>query len=173
MPRHLILIGLPGAGKTTVGRLVAARLDTHCTDIDPIIERATGMTIAELFEEDGEAAFRAREHLAVLQSLGLPPHVVTPGGGWAAQPGNLDEVADRALVIHLVVDPMVAAVRLGADAAARPLLATDPAGRLEALATERAPWYAKAHAMVDVSGQTAGSAALAVLALARAHAGWS
>lgn len=105
MPRHLFLIGLPGAGKTTTGRLVAARLDTHCTDIDPIIERATGMTIAELFEEEGEAAFRTREHLAVLQALGLPPHVVTPGGGWAVQPGNLAEVRDRALVIHLAVDP--------------------------------------------------------------------
>lgn len=172
MPRHLLLIGLPGAGKTTTGRLVAARLDTHCTDIDPIIERAAGMSIAELFEEEGEATFRAREHLAVLQSLGLPPHVVTPGGGWAVQPGNLDEVADRALVIHLAVDPAVAAARLGAEARLRPLLAADPVHRLETFATERAPWYRKAHATVEVSQQTAQSAAAAVLELARTQAGW-
>ncbi len=173
MPRHLLLIGLPGAGKTTIGRLVADQLDTHCTDIDPIIERATGMTIAGLFAEEGEAAFRTREHLAVLQSLGLPPHVVTPGGGWAAQPGNLAEVSDRALVIHLAVDPAVAARRLAATAATRPLLAGDPAGRLVTLAAERAPWYRQAPATVDVSDLTADAAADAVLALARATAGWS
>ncbi|MSR03828.1 MAG: shikimate kinase [Gemmatimonadetes bacterium] len=172
MPRHLILIGLPGVGKTTIGHLVADQLDTHCTDIDPIIERATGMTIAELFGEEGEATFRAREHLAVLQSLGLPPHVVTPGGGWAVQPGNLDEVADRAWVIHLAVDPAVAAARLGAEARLRPLLAADPVRRLETLATERAPWYRKAHATVDVSQQTAQAAAAAVLELARTQADW-
>ncbi len=172
MPRHIFLIGLPGAGKTTTGRLVAARLDTHCTDIDPIIERATGMTIAELFEEEGEAAFRTREHLAVLQSLGLPPHVVTPGGGWAVQPGNLDEVSDRVFAIHLAVDPTVAGLRLAAAASARPLLAGDPVGRLETLGAERAPWYRKAHATVDVSRQTAEAAAEAVLALARTRAGW-
>lgn len=173
MPRPLFLIGLPGAGKTTTGRLVAARLDTHCTDIDPIIERATGMTIAELFEAEGEPAFRTREHLAVLQSLGLPPHVVTPGGGWAAQPGNLEEIAGRILAIYLAVDPAVAAGRLVADSNARPLLAGDPVGRLKTLAAERAPWYRKAHATVDVSHQTAEAAAEAVLALARTRAGWS
>ncbi len=173
MPRHLILIGLPGAGKTTIGRLVAGRLDTHCTDVDPIIERATGMTIAELFAEEGEAAFRTREHLAVLQSLGMPPHVVTPGGGWAVQPGNLAEVSDRAVVIHLAVDPVVAARRLAGDAIARPLLAGDPTGRLTALAAERAVWYGKAHAVVEVSELNPDATAEAVVQLARARAGWS
>ena len=172
MPRHLVLIGLPGAGKTTTGRLVAARLETHCTDIDPVIERATGMTIAELFEEEGEAAFRAREQLAVLQSLGLPPHVVTPGGGWAVQPGNLAEVANRVFAIHLAVDPAVAAVRLSADANTRPLLAGDPVRRLQTLAADRAPWYRQAPVTVDVSHLTADAAADAVLELARARAGW-
>src|SRR5690606_22936826 len=87
MPRHLLLIGLPGAGKSTAGRLLAERLGTHCTDIDPMIERATGRSVAELFEEEGEESFRDREHLAVVQALALPPHVVAPGGGWAARPG--------------------------------------------------------------------------------------
>ena len=94
--RHLVLIGLPGAGKSTVGRLLAERLETHWTDIDPVIERATGLSIAELFAEEGEAAFRAREHQAVIEALLLPPHVVTPGGGWAAEPGNLEALGDRA-----------------------------------------------------------------------------
>ena len=170
--RHLILIGLPGAGKTTVGGLLAQRLGTHHTDIDPIIERATGLTIVELFAEEGEPAFRDREHRAVVQSLGLPPHVVTPGGGWSAMPGQLDEVRDRVVPIHLAVDPDVAATRLAGDTS-RPLLAgPDLPGRLAALARERAPWYRSARAAIDVSEKSAAEVADLLVAVAKAEAGW-
>jgi shikimate kinase len=170
--RHLVLIGLPGAGKTTVGRLLAERLDTHWTDIDPILERATGLSISELFLEEGEPAFREREHRAVLQALGLPPHVISPGGGWAAVPGQLDAVKEQAVPVHLAVDPAVAAVRLSDDRS-RPLLAgSDLSGRLAELARERAPWYQSAPVAIDVSAKSADQVADLLLSVARERAGW-
>lgn len=171
MKRHLILVGLPGAGKSTVGRLLADRLGTHCTDIDPNIERATGLTIAELFAEEGEAAFRVREHRAVLEALVLPPHVVAPGGGWAAQSGNLAATAPRAVAVHLAVTPAEAARRLG-GAGTRPLLAPDPLRRLLDLDAERRAAYQRADLAIDVTGRPAEEVADLLLDLARAKAGW-
>lgn len=174
MPKqHVILVGLPGAGKSTVGRLLAERLDTHCTDIDPMIVRATGMTVAELFAEEGEPAFRDRERRAVLQSLGLPPHIVAPGGGWAAEPGNLEVIANIALTIWLAINPATAAGRL-ADDQSRPLLAVgDRAEALADLARRREPFYRRAAARIDVNELTAAEAADRLLAVVRERAGWS
>jgi shikimate kinase len=167
-----VLVGLPGAGKSTVGRLAAARLGTHCTDPDPMIERATGLSVAELFADEGEAGFRARERRAVLEALELPPHVIAPGAGWAAEPGNLDTVAGAAFVIHLQVEPEVAAGRLAGESE-RPLLSGgDPKGRLQSLAGRRMPYYRRAAAEIDVSGLAPETAADAVVALARKQAGW-
>ncbi len=173
MRRHLLLIGLPGAGKSTVGRLLAERLGSHCTDIDPILERATGLTVAELFAEEGEPSFRVREHRAVLEALGLPPHVVAPGGGWAVEPGQLEEAvaAGRPIPIHLAVDPAVAAARL-AGGPSRPLLAGDPRSRLTALAAHRRPFYQRAPVEVDVSDRSPAEVADLLVAIARSEAGW-
>lgn len=170
MRMHLVLVGLSGAGKSTVGPLLARRLDTHFTDIDLVIERATGLTVAELFAEEGEARFRARERQAVRDAFLLPPHVIAPGGGWAAQPGSLDDAAERALVVYLAVPPAVAAARLGDDAG-RPLLAGDPTGRLQALLGEREPWYRRSGPAVD-AGLEPEAVADRLLELARREAGW-
>lgn len=173
MRKHLVLIGLPGAGKSTAGRLLAERLGTHCTDVDPMIERATGMTVAELFAEEGEPAFRDRERRAVLQAIGLPPHVITPGGGWAAEPGNLEAIAGIAVTVWLAIDPAIAAERLTGDRS-RPLLdGGDRHDRLAGLAARRDPFYRKASASVDVNGLSAAQAADRLLAVARERAGWA
>ncbi|MBM4188970.1 MAG: shikimate kinase [Gemmatimonadetes bacterium] len=172
MRRHLVLVGLPGAGKSTAGRLLAARLDSHLSDIDLVLVRATGLSVAEQIAEAGEADFRAREHQAVVEALGLPPHVIAPGGGWAARPGRLATLGEGSLAVHLDVAPAVAAARLAADPIARPLLAGDLGGRLEQLALDRAPWYRAAPVTIDVTGRTAAEVADLLLEVAKSRAGW-
>ena len=109
MRRHLVLVGLPGAGKSTVGELVARELNTSLVDVDSTIERATSSTISEIFQREGEARFRARERKTVDGALGGKPCVVVPGGGWAAHPGNLERAQGRALLVYLSVSPEEAA----------------------------------------------------------------
>lgn len=168
--RHLVLIGLPGSGKTSVGARVAERLGTSCTDVDAAIEAQAGMPIARLFVERGEPAFRALERDHVITALAAPPHVVVPGGGWAAQPDRLAD-AVTALIIHLDVGPETAAARLG-HAADRPLLAADPSAELSRLAAERAPAYRRAAHTVPTEGRDLDEVVADVVALARDRAGW-
>jgi len=163
--RHLVLVGLPGSGKTTVGRQVARLLGSAFSDIDEIVVSAAGMPVAEVFESHGEARFRRMERAAMDGAMAAPPHVIAPGAGWIAEPGN-HEAARAALLIYLRIDPEVAAARLGGDSS-RPLLAGgDPAERIRELLRKREAWYRKAGAEVDASGP-AERVAAAVAAIAR------
>lgn len=170
MTRHLILIGLPGAGKTTVAREAAMLLDAPWIDLDTAIAEEAGCSIPELFAREGEAGFRARERRAMARALAGPPQIIAAGGGWAAQPGNLDEAELQALVVLLEVSPVVAARRVGA-AHDRPLLVGDPLPKLEALAAERAPFHARAG--FAIAADAAPELVAAALATgARQYAGW-
>jgi len=169
--RHLILIGLSGAGKTTVGAHVAVLLGTRFRDLDADIAAATGRDIPTMFREQGEAAFRDVERVAMAQALDDAPHVVAAGGGWAAQPGNLASAAGRALVVLLACTPEVAAERL-TGVADRPLLQGDSAGALRALAQARAPFYARADVTVETVGRSVEEVAREVAALARSRGVW-
>lgn len=164
-------MGLPGAGKTTVGRLVANELGATFTDVDQEIERRTGRTIADLFAERGEPAFRRLERRVMDELLAGPPQVIAPGGGWAAREGALEKAGDAALTIHLAVAPQVAAGRLG-PADNRPLLAGDPLARLTALARVRLPRYRHAAGTVETDGRAPQEVAADVAALARSRGGW-
>ena len=84
MKRHVILIGLPGSGKTTVGRLVAEQLQATFVDVDALLVRKEGKPVTMIFAEKGEAAFRELERKEVETALAAPPAVIAPGGGWAA-----------------------------------------------------------------------------------------
>lgn len=170
MKKHLILIGLPGSGKTTVGHRAAELLRTAFTDIDQIVVSAAGMPVAELFTAQGEPQFRRIERAAMDGAMAAPPHVIAPGAGWAAEPGNLEAAGD-ALLVYLRILPAAAADRLRGDAT-RPLLAGgDPEHRIGELLAKRETWYRRAGTEVD-AGAPVEDVAGAVARLAREKAGW-
>jgi shikimate kinase len=169
--RHIILIGLPGAGKTSVGRRVAELLGARFRDLDADIVDAAGADIATIFRERGEAAFRDLERAAMARALDDDAHVIAAGGGWAAQPGNLTATAERALVVLLACTPEVAVERL-AGTHDRPLLEPDPHGALRALAAARSPSYAWAEATVETVRHDVETVAREVAALARSRGSW-
>ncbi|UCG86816.1 MAG: shikimate kinase [Gemmatimonadota bacterium] len=166
MKRHLILVGLPGAGKSTVGRLVAASLGTPIQDVDALIEERLGISIKEIFASRGEAEFRELERAETVQLLLDPPAVIVPGGGWAAQPGNLESVVGKALTVYLATSPSTALARVG-DVDTRPLLAGDDrAARFESLLAAREPYYERCDVTVPTDGRTVGEIAREVIELA-------
>jgi len=166
---HLVLVGLPGAGKSTVGALAAAELRLPFADVDERIVRAEGRSVATIFATEGEAWFRQLERAAMVAALTESPTVIAAGGGWAAQPGNMEAArAARALIAWLTVSPDVAARRLQ-GAADRPLLAGGhPAARLSALLAARAAAYQQADAAFPNEGDDPASAVAALVAWFRA-----
>ena len=170
MRRHVILIGLPGAGKTTVGRLVAVTLAAPFLDLDEEIERHEGATIPDLFQRIGEPGFRDLERAAMRRALAGEPAVVGAGGGWAAQHGNLAAAAD-ALVLYLYTTPTVAAARTAA-ADNRPLIRGDPAIAVADLLAQREQFYRRADVMVVTDERSPAQVAAEVAALARERGGW-
>lgn len=172
--RHVLLIGLPGAGKTTVGRIVAQKLNTGFVDFDQILVRKQGMPISQIFGLHGEQKFREMEKQVADHALAGPPSIMAPGGGWAAGEGHLEQaIAAGALVIYLKVFPAVAANRATGDGTRPLLVGDDPLARMRQLLIEREPFYKKAHHEVpNDSPKTAEQAADEVLVLVREHAGW-
>jgi shikimate kinase len=163
--KRVVLVGLPGAGKSTVGRIVAKSLDWDFVDLDTEIERRAGRSIADLFETDGEPAFRALERELTLELCSGLHLVLAPGGGWAAQPGQLEQLPAGSALIWLQVSPAEAIRRLRGSPVQRPLLAgPDPVGALAALAEQRIEHYAQADLTVPVDGRSAAEAAEIIIA---------
>ncbi|HEY7937274.1 MAG TPA: bifunctional shikimate kinase/3-dehydroquinate synthase [Candidatus Limnocylindrales bacterium] len=146
----LVLVGLPGSGKTSVGRRIAARHGARFIDLDASIEAASGQTIAQLFEAEGEAGFRLRERAAVA-ALGQPDpapelrRVIATGGGSVVDPANRWALYRGRRAVWLNGPPEVLAQRLRNSPNPRPLLqGRDPVGAIRELAAGRERFYAPA-----------------------------
>jgi shikimate kinase len=148
--RHVVLVGLMGVGKTTVGRRLARELEVPFVDTDEAVELHAGTTVKRLFASEGEAGFRKLEREVVAGLLARPaPLVLAAGGGAVLDEGTRVELAELAFVVWLRATPAFLAARV--DPTHRPLLADGADGALQKLASERAAVYAAvADAVVDV-----------------------
>ncbi len=170
-PPHVVLVGLPGAGKSTVGPLVAERLGRPFLDFDVELERRVGRTVAAQFSEDGEAAFRGREVALSGELAGRtdPPMVLAPGGGWMTNTAARIALGRVSRTLYLRVRPETAARRLAAGGAVRPLVAggADPARALATLLARRGAVYESADGVIEADARTPDAVAEAVATLVR------
>ncbi|MGE5589966.1 MAG: 3-dehydroquinate synthase [Bacillota bacterium] len=154
MKRNLILIGLMGAGKSTVGQEAARRLGLAFVDTDQMVEEEAGRSVAAIFEVEGEAGFRRLETEAIARACSQGGQVIATGGGAVLDPDNRRRLWDAGLVVWLDAPPAVLAERLP-PSGDRPLLAgVERAARLSALLEQRRPLYALAHRRLDVVART-------------------
>jgi shikimate kinase len=147
------LVGLSGTGKSTVAPLLARRFGLAAVDLDRAVEAATGRTVAEVFAERGEPAFRDLESAELRRALDGPPAVLATGGGVVVRDANRSLLRARCRVVWLRGDPAELAGRLAGTDEERPVLAVDPVATLHRLAAEREAAYREvADLVVDIDG---------------------
>ncbi len=150
--RSIVLAGFMGTGKTTTGRIVAARLGWRFVDTDAVIEARSGRTVAQIFESDGESAFRALEAVVCPEMAAIVHQVVAVGGGALLNPAIRACVEAQSLIVCLTCDLDEVIRRVGDDPA-RPLFAPDRAA-LEPLLESRAAHYASLPHAIDTTHRT-------------------
>lgn len=150
---RVFLVGMMGAGKSTIGRRLARRLGCPHLDSDEQVESATGRTVPEMLRSEGEAAFRAAEKEALAAAVATPgPVVVSVAGGAVLDPDNRDRLAGAGTVVWLR-SPLRELTRRVGDGRTRPLLGDDPAAAMARLYEDRRPIYeALAHVAIDNEG---------------------
>ncbi len=152
--RPIFLIGLSGGGKSTVGLLLAAKMERRFVDLDAVIEEEAHMTIAEIFFNEREQGFRAREAAALRRVNAQGPQVIAVGGGAPAHGDNMDFMLHAGKVVLLTASTDELVRRLG-NAETRPMLAPmvpDLRAEIEKLMLQRSAAYARAHYTVDTTG---------------------
>ncbi len=152
---HIILVGLPGSGKSTVGAMLARRLGRTFLDFDVEITRREGMTVGEIFAQFGEPHYRQLEHALTMEVAEFGGMVLAPGGGWMAHPDTVELLRPAggggARLVYLSVTPQRALDRMGSRRSTRPLLQRpDPRGELERLLAMRRAAYETADLFVNV-----------------------
>ncbi|MBI4408369.1 MAG: shikimate kinase [Gemmatimonadetes bacterium] len=151
---RIVLIGFMASGKSTVGRKLAELLGWRFLDFDEEIERRTGRSVPQIFQESGEPEFRRLEAALTAEVAALDRLVLAPGGGWITQPGLRALLPSGSLLVWLRISAAEAVRRARRAPTHRPLLAgPDPLGLAQALLREREPFYRLAHAVVDVDGR--------------------
>ena len=153
---NLFLVGMMGAGKTTIGRLLARRLKRPFYDSDHEIEARCGVEITVIFDIEGEPGFRARESQVIAELSALEGIVMATGGGAVLDADNRRHLAARGTVVYLHAAPAALYARIGHDRK-RPLLATpDPLRRLQELYAVRDPLYRQlADHVMETGGESA------------------
>jgi shikimate kinase len=155
--RSLVLVGMMGAGKSSIGRKLAQRLNLPFVDADTEVERAAGMSISEIFAKHGEPYFRAGEARVIARLLDSGPQVLATGGGAFMHPQSREAIRAKGVSVWLKAefDVLMKRIKRRND---RPMLHTDdPAGTLQLLIQERDPVYAEADVTVhsrDVPHET-------------------
>lgn len=160
--RPILLVGAPGSGKSTVGKLLAAQLGLDFIDVDAVIEERAGKPISEIFVDDGEPAFRALEEATTLELLDGQA-VISLGGGAVLSAATRHALADQQ-VVWLQVSAGAAADRVGLNSA-RPLLLGNVRGRLIQLLNQRIPLYAEVASLtVETDSRTADEVVAVIVA---------
>ena len=161
--RSIALVGLMGAGKSTVAGILADRLGGKAVDLDAVLEAEAGCSVAEIFRREGEAGFRRREAARLTELLAAPPTVLACGGGAVIDPECRATLKQSCRVVWLEVSPEEVVRRVGEFADRRPLLEGGAPG-LEALLRRRAPIYRDAAELrIVTDGRTPDQVAQAVL----------
>jgi shikimate kinase len=146
--RSIVLVGMPGSGKSAVGRRLATRLDLAFVDADEEIERAAGKPIMDIFKDHGEAYFREGERKVIARLLGSGPQVLATGGGAMLAAETRDNISRSGISIWLKAELPVLMRRV-LKRNTRPLLEKDPEGVMRQLMVARYPIYAMADITVE------------------------
>ncbi|WP_410511650.1 shikimate kinase [Paenibacillus sp. BR2-3] len=152
--KNIILIGMMGTGKTTVGTLVAEELDYEFIDLDHVIIEQEGRSIPEIFADSGEEYFRSVETAVLKRTLQAGGRVVSTGGGAVLAPGNTLLMLENGFVVALTATAEDIISRIGGDDK-RPLLAGNAEERVRRIMEERRNAYRFAHCTVDTTGLNA------------------
>ena len=148
--RSIVLIGMMGVGKSSIGRRLGARLGIPFVDADAEIERAAGMSVTDIFARHGEAAFRSGEARVIARLLNGGPQVLATGGGAVMNPATRALILERGVSIWLSAELELLLRRISKRKAERPMLQTaDPAATLRELLAAREPIYAQADLTVQ------------------------
>jgi shikimate kinase len=151
--KRILLVGIMGSGKTTIGRRLARILRWPFRDFDEEIEALAGRSVPVIFSELGEAEFRRLEDEVARHLLSVERVVLGSGGGWPCRPGRMESLDAETLSVWMRISPEEAVRRATVGARVRPLLQVDdPLARMEALLEERTPHYRRARWVEESDG---------------------
>lgn len=174
LSQHVFLTGFMGSGKTTAGKTLAALLKTRFIDLDEYIEKKENRTIAIIFEEQGEAAFREIESLCLQEVMRYKdPHVISLGGGTVCFNSNLETIKQHGTLIYIELPVAVLADRIKQSKFTRPLLKSlspeELIQNIEEILSERKKFYEQAHITVNGLNLTPQLVQQKILAFTKEH----